>query len=386
MLWQEIVYLTPAQAKQAILELLDGVGFTATSWADGTLVDGFTWIGGYVLSKATEVAVALKEAHQLSTAEDAALDAYMDSQYDEDRRGAVAAQYLIQLDCEAGEGPHSLDVGDVVVTDDEFTYRNIAGAGISYPYNLAGGASVTLLFEAEVAGAESTVAASTIDTLQTTYAGVTVNTSGNSLQTSGLDRESATVARERCRTKWPTLTLVQSTEGKVKHLALSADQTVTRVEVDGENPRGEGTVDCYLATDVGPASAGAVANVQAAVEDLFFQSNAFLAIASAADPLAITATLYYDPAYDSGDVSDAVDEALLSWFASIPLGGFSYGAGLEHVVTLEDIRSALKSATIDGVEVIRTLVLTTPAANVAISDFDVVTQGSHSLTYTASAT
>ena len=193
--------------------------------------------------------------------------------------------------------------------------------------------------------------------------------------------------RARCRAKWGTLASVEVLKAKIEYLALNADQTITRVGVDDQNPRGEGTFDVYLATDTGPASGAAVTAVQNVLDPLFFQSNAADANASAADPLAITATLYYDPAYDATDVQTAVETALLAWFASIPLGGFNYGAGagLAHVVRLEDVQDALKSATIGDVKVIKSLSVTVPASYTTIADFDVVTQGSHTLTYTAAS-
>jgi hypothetical protein len=381
MKWSEIVELPQTECKQSILTMLQGVGFTATSWQPGSFVLGCVEIGSYIWSKFTSVAVALKDAHLLQTAEDEALEAYGYSQYDEPITGASPAQYLLELTCEVGEGPHNLDVSDVVATDGEFTYRNVAGNSIVYPYALAGGSVVTFLFEAEVPGAASTVGAGTITQLQTTYAGVTIT--DGALQTSGLDKETAEAYRLRCRTKWPTLSEGETIYDHVVNICLNADPLIKRVTVDDSNPRGDYTFDAYVAGESGIVGAGPVAAAQAALDLRFFGSATALAVAAAADVLAITGTVYYDPNLSASDAQVAVEAALTAWFKTIPINGFLYGAGLNNIVMVEDVRAAIRSARHAGEEVVRTIVLTAPAADHAVVNFDVVTQGALTLTYTA---
>jgi len=381
MKWSEIVELTQAECKQSILTMLQAADFTATSWQTGSFVLGCVEIGSYVWSKFTQIAVALKDAHLLKTAEDEALEAYGYSQYDETIVGASPAQYLLELTCEAGEGPHNLDVSDVVATDGEFTYRNVAGNAIVYPYVLAGGAAVTLLFEAEVPGSASTVAAGTITELQTTYAGVTIT--DGALQTSGLDKETADAYRLRCRTKWPTLSEGETISDQVVNICLNASPLIKRVTVDDSNPRGDYTFDAYVAGESGIVGAAPVVLAQAAIDLRFFSANTGLVIASAADALAITGTVYYDPNISAADAQTAVEAALTAWFKTIPINGFMYGAGLNNIVMVEDVRAAIRSATHAGVAIVRTIVLTAPAADHPVTDYDVVTQGVLTITYTA---
>jgi hypothetical protein len=383
MKWSEIVYMTPDECKAQILTWMDGIGFTGSSWGEGAIPSAFVWIGSRVFSKLTEVVYQLKLAHTLADAEDEALDAYADSQYDEERNGAVAAQYLLELTCEAGEGPHSLDVSDVIATDGDYTYRNIEGNSIVYPYNLAGGNSVYLLFEAEQPGADATVAAGTITELQTTFAGVTIT--DGILQTSGEDEESNDALKARCRTKWPTLSEGETISEHVVNICLNADTTIKRATVDDGNPRGDYTADVYLASDTGTVAGAAVTAAQTALDLRFFSPNTVLAIASAADALAITGTVYYDPSVTAGDAQDAVEAALVEFFKSIPVGGFMYGGGLDNVVTTDDVRDAVRSTEIDGARIVRTFAMTVPAANHTVADYDVVTQGALTLTYTAAS-
>jgi hypothetical protein len=388
MLWSDIVEKTHDECKQDILTFLSGEGFTgAFAWNQGSIPLLFVDSLARVWSKLTEIAVALKNAHTLADCEDEATDAYCDSQYNEPRVLASAATYLKELTCEAGEGPHSIDIGDVVLTDGNYTYRNIAGNGITYPYNLAGGASVTLLFQADQPGADPTVTASTIDTLQTTFNGVTVT--GGSLQSEGVDRESDASYKARCRTKWPTLSEGETISDHVVNICLNADTTIKRATVDDENPRGDYTANVYLAGESGIVGSGAVAAAQSALDRRFFRSVAnptVLAIASAADPLSISGTIYYYSNYTLAVAQTAVEASLAEFFSSIPNGGFMYGTGLNHVVTLDDVRNAVRSATSGGQRVVKTFVMTLPAADHEVEDFDVVTLGSIAgLNYIAAA-
>lgn len=386
MLWADITARTTTECKQDILTWLDGLGFTATAWQDGSIALGFVEIGALVWSKLSDVAVALKSANLLRNNTGAAFDAYIDSQYDETREAASSAVYLKVLTCEAGEGPHSLDVGGVVLTDGEHTYTNIAGNDITYPYTLAGGANVTLMFQADAPGTDASVAASAITELQTTYAGVTV--SGGSLVTAGYDLETEARAADRCRTKWSTLTEGETIVDQVVNICLGADSTITRVAVDDENPRGDYTFDAYLAGESGTVSGAAVTAAETALALRFFGSTTSNAIAATAYQLNITGTVYYDPSADAADVEDAVegtDGSLTAWFKTIPLGGFTYGVALANVVTLGDIETAIRSALLNGTVCVRTVKLSVPASDATIPAFNVVTPGTVTLTYVAAS-
>jgi len=383
MLWADVVSRTQAECKQDILTMLDEVGFTATSWQEGSVALGCVEIGALVWSKLTDIAVALKNANLLRTSTGAAFDAYVESQYDETRVAASSAVYLKLLTCAAGEGPHSIDIGDVIATNGEYTYTNIAGNSIAYPYTLAGGASVTLMFQADTPGADPTVAASEIDQLQTTFAGVTI--SGGSLVTAGYDQESEPRCAERCLTKWSTLTEGETIVDLVRNICLNADSTIARVEVDDENPRGDYTFDAYVAGTSGTVAEPARAAAAAALALRFFGSATSSAIAATEYELDITGTVYYDPSASAADVEDAVDATLLAWFATIPLGGFTYGVGLANIVTVGDIENAIRSAQINGTDCVRTVKLTVPAADETPAEFNVVVQGTIALTYTAAA-
>ena len=74
-----------------------------------------------------------------------------------------------------------------------------------------------------------------------------------------------------------------------------------------------------------------------------------------------------------------VEAALLTFIASVPIGGFNYPPAFTHVVTIGDIQQAIENA--NGV---LTADITTPAANISFLFYQqLVPPASYSLTYQA---
>src|SRR5690606_23973021 len=165
------------------------------------------------------------------------------SRFGNERNPALATQRKLTLACAAGEGPHTIGLGDLVATDaDGHTFRNIEGLDIVYPITLASGGTVTLLFEAEIAGAAHNVANGNVNALVTTLAGVTI--SADVLYRAGQDEESDERLRARNASKVATRAL-EPIRDTIENLALEAAPAVTAVGIDDENPRGAGTFDVY---------------------------------------------------------------------------------------------------------------------------------------------
>ena len=131
----------------------------------------------------------------------------------------------------------------------------------------------------------------------------------------------------------------------------------------------------------------AVTAAQTALDARFFGNSpsfhTVLAVKASADTLPIEGTVYYDPSVAAADAQAAVEAAIAEFFTTIPVGGFMYGSGLDNVVTLDDIRDAVRSTEVDGERIVRTFTLVSPSSNHTVSDFDVVVQGTLYLTYTA---
>jgi uncharacterized phage protein gp47/JayE len=152
--------------------------------------------------------------------------------------------------------------------------------------------------------------------------------------------------------------------------------------VDDQNPRGAGTVDVYIA---GASGAITDASITAAVQAFFdarVMGNSVLPKrwqVFASDPVSInvTGTVYFDPAFESATVLADVTQAIQDYINASPLGGYSYAPGPTNAIVRNDI-----IALVEDVEGVVSFTLTTPAADVTVTDFDVPVPGTFTLTMT----
>ncbi|HMI84262.1 MAG TPA: baseplate J/gp47 family protein, partial [Polyangiaceae bacterium] len=342
--YSQIVEESRARVKKDLLDLLDSVGFTATSWQEGAIGLALVELGAEIWSKLTAWAVFLKELGLNETSSGDGLTRFSKSHYDNVREEAVATQRSITLSCEATEGPHTFGLGDVLIAEPTGrTYRNVAGLGVTYPALLASDGTITLLFEAETAGKASNVADGTATIMATTYAGVTVTS--DTLTRLGIDAESDARLKLRNETKWALLSLCLTRDGVVA-VALKAAPAVTQVEVDDQNPRDQGTFDVYIAGVNATAGPTDVALVQAALAKRFFRPDACLTRAAPDVFVDLTGTVYYDSKYSAADVQKAVEDldvgSLPTFLSTVPLGGFDFSPGPANLVPKNDIEATIR--------------------------------------------
>src|SRR5678815_474192 len=194
-----------------LLELLDELGFKATSWQTTSIPYALVMIGAHLAAIWSEQRAFAATQPYIGQAKQDALTLLAASHFQRTRREAIAAQYRETFTTASGEGPHSIDVGDIVVTDAEgHTFRNVEGLGVVYPVSLTSAAPVTMLVEAEEPGSDANVPDDTITQMVTTYAGVTCTndddpTSGTSVVTVGADEESDPTLETACETQWGDL-------------------------------------------------------------------------------------------------------------------------------------------------------------------------------------
>ncbi len=384
--WADIVEITHDDAKQTLLELLDSVGFTATSWQEGEPALACVELSAEIWKQLSKVAVFLKTMGLNSTSRGEALTRFADSHYDNQRSGAVAAQRRVTLTCAATSGPHTVNLGALVLASpDGPTYRNVADGVTVYPATLPSGGSLSgLIFEAEVAGlSASGKAPNTVTILQTTLAGVTVIS--DLAERDGSNEESDPVLQNRNTTKWALLTEFELIDDAVVNIALDATFGVTLVKVDSQNPRGAGTFDVYMAGDLVTASAGDITLAQAAIDARVFGSGATpktcLVFGAPVAPLSFTGTIYYQGSYESADMALATDDAIKAFLKTIPLGGFDYYPGPSNVVPVNDVEAVLRSVQIGGQDIRKTVVLV-GASDLSVAPFGKVTYGTIDLTFT----
>lgn len=369
--------MSAAQCEQRLLEMLDDADFIATSWQEGSLVATLVKMTAETESRLSKITLFLKKAFQSSTARGEALTRTASGFYNNEREDAIAAQHLVTLSCLATEGPHSINLGDIVIVHiDGHTYRNIEGNSIVYPVNLASGGTQTLLFEAEVAGSQANIgnalteAAVTLS-LDQTLAGVSVI--AHSLYLAGVDEESDERLDERNRTKWADEAELEFIDERVKNICLNASSSIIHVSVDSTNPRGAGTFDVYLAGLDATASDEDVAKAQLAIDRRSMGRTATpkecIVYKSPTVDVDIEGTVYFSGSSESADVRQEYEAALLAFIRATPSGGFDFTPGPRGIIRINDLESVIRLAVTDFTGRPATVELTSPTADIAVPSF-----------------
>lgn len=385
LLWSDVIEVSAEDAEQSILLHLEDTDLPATSWQEGAIAPLFVGISAQFRSEASAVSVFLKTAFISSAAQGEALTRLSRSQYLNERIAASPSTRRVTLTCLATEGPHNIDIGESIIQDATGnSWRNIEGLSVAYPVTLTSGGTVTLLYECEVPGAQSNVADQAVSIIVTTLAGVTIT--DDTLEEEGVDEEKDPRLQARNDSKWALLTRFSTTDDGVLALGLLASPNITVVAVDNLNPRGVGTWDVYIAGELATASSADVNDMQAYLS-AYVMNGSSLARAYAAPPAAldIAGTVYYASGASAELLEVALDDALEEFLKTIPLGGFDFSPGPDHVVQLNDIETVIKNTEVAGVKYVRTVVLTTPAADFAVASYGKVTRGTWNLTLTPTA-
>lgn len=382
LLYGDIVEISQDDAEQAVLDDLDSVGFSATSWQPFSIARLTVSLSGEIKAELSKVAVVYKKAFNISTAAEAgdeAVEATASGFYNVTKNKAQAAQYYVTFTVDATAGPYTINVGDLVIsgpTSDTYRLVDIISPS-PFPLVMTGGGTYTLGFEAEVAGARANIAnAISSDQVRmqlvTTLAGVSI--AWYTLQRSGVDDESSDRIVERCQLQWSLLTGKNLIDDAVKALCLAASATIIDAAVDSTNPRGVDTYDVYLSGLDSTASDSDVAAAQAVLTRYEFNKSAALVKKAPVVTLNVAGTIYYS-GIDAASLRAAVDAALLEFVRSIPPGGQKFDPYITGVVRLDLLEGAIKGALVNGVAYVRTVTLTDPAAEPTIGAFAKVILG-----------
>lgn len=395
--WNDIVEVSRQESRQTLLELLDGVGFAATSWQEGSIPLALVELAADLWSRGTRIAVATKGFMLNDTATGEALRRFSWSHYQNQKLDAVSARRLITLECIPEEGPYTIDVGELVLADSHGKlWRNIEDPNgqwpASYPATITPGGELTLIVEADEPGAHNPEAGG-VTTLISTYAGVTV--ADDAILRLGTSEEADDRLRQRNAAKWALLTRFGLIDEAVEALALAASIGVSRVAVNSRAPRGSGTFDVYITGEAGPAGLDDLEAVRDAIEPYLMgelneldsddphhvlsgTGERILLVQNA--PLVtldLDGTIYLSSDYDWSDVRPRLVEHLEAWRRTIPLGGYPYPTPGNRV-PINEIEHQIRSLEIGGQRPIRTVTLTTPSADVVVPQFGHVVQGNWS--------
>jgi hypothetical protein len=387
--WNDIREVTREEALASLLEILDSLDLTATAWQEGAVAPVATNIGADAREKLSAIAVFLRDYMHAETATGEALKRHSSGFYNIPFNPAVESQHLVTLECEDGEGPHLLNVGDVVLSHpDGHTFRLVEGNSVAFPYTLVGGTDKTFLFECEVAGSASNVGPGSGSTvtleLVTTLSGVSVT--AHELDRSGVDEESDARLKERDQLQWSLLTQYELIDDAVKALCLAASPTILRVGLDTTNPRGPYTFNVYIGGLDSTSSDEDVGLAQVALQRRVRGGASIVRVIAATEvALDLTGTVYYSSSVAVAALQTAVEAALLDFIRAAPLGGYVYTPGPSNVIALNDIEAVIRGVAVNGVNPVRTVVLTSPTSNVAVPVYGLTVRGAWSLTYTTTA-
>lgn len=376
---------TRAQAMTRIVELLTSLGFETTAWQEGSIQRTTITLLAIMYSDLSEVVKAIAEFGFNSYASGDSLREFSRSRYQQDKQPAVKTRGTIRLTSTASI-PYTIQPGQLIVANSLGTqqYRNVTG-GVLAAGSVAVPTTLDLTFDAVLAGSNGNASNGTITRMITPLAGVTCNNNVGSpwYSVTGADEESDASMRLRNSTKWATLT-VELVRDSYENIARTAG--ARKVAIDDSNPRGPGTIDIYPAADNAQLGTSTMAAIQAAFAARAFQtdttgSNPWGSATSRVrtihpplSPLAITATLYHDPGTSGAVVAAAATQALQDFLILTPVGGWDYSPGPTNVVKREDLIEVLQA--VDGM---RSVTLTTPAADVTVAPTALVTAGTWTL-------
>lgn len=346
--------------------------FPVTAWQPNnpgrTLVEAMA--AGLVDGEAMVAAIAAGAT--LETASGAWLTILARSHYAEERQPSVFAEGYVQLACASGAGPYTITEGAFLVgiqaAGDVDAVRFVAAE----TRTLNPGQTANLLVRAESPGDAWNVAVGAITFAFTPLPGVTVSNpvydNGTWLTRVGLDEESDTSLKFRCRSKWATLSTYGWTEGAVGYFAQSATYTdgspvgVRRVYV-GFGP-GDGTYPVWVAGATGTLSAPAVAAVQAYLDARKPINDTPQVSAATAVVVTVAGSVRFRAGFNTAANRDAVRNGINAFVNALLIG--TDGVGVDAVEVDEaGIKAAIYAAVPGGIADVD---LTSPTADTAVAE------------------
>jgi hypothetical protein len=372
---------TRAEWRETVLTVLSDLGFSGSSWQTGsvqrTIVEAIALLGATLQANVAALSYLVFN----DDASGDMLSGLSESHFANTRGAATSTTGYVRFTGAASGPPHTIAASGAVVAATvgtaTYQYRNLA------EFTVPISDYVDVLVEAEEAGEGPNVANGVITTLVTSYAGVSVSnpaygTTGTWIAERGENEETDAALRARNAAKWSTLSVITAVDDRYEYLARTAVNNC-RVRIDQTNPDGPGTARLYLAGETGVADSGQVADAQDVITAAYLGGGVTVEAASALT-VDVTATVYYSPSAASADVQDAVEDAIDDHLNAAPIGGYSYGTGEENLIDLESLVAAMSAAT--GV---RRVILTAPAADVAVGLTEVAVTGTVTLTMIAAA-
>jgi uncharacterized phage protein gp47/JayE len=342
------------------LQVASALGVPVTSWSPGDPTRSLYHYLAEVLATLEGVIALFVASGFLDSATGAWLTLLAKQVFNVDRVDATFAGCPVTLTNAKG-GRYDVAIHEVVVknsTTGALYWNTEAGTIPSGP-----AASVTLDFEAQEAGSDSSAAATEIDEMVTVYPGVTCS---NATAAVGLDEEDDESLRGRCRDKLGALS-PNGPADAYSYVARATELTgtagVTRVRTYGDSDTGDVLV--YLAGPSGPVSTDDRDAVEAAILEWATPLCITPTVASATGvtvPVTYSLWIYATDGRTSAEIEEAAEAALEALFAGLPIGGDIIPPSADGYLYLSRIVSALRTVSAFCFRVDVAL----PAANVAL--------------------
>jgi phage-related baseplate assembly protein len=367
----EIVEVSISDAHQQILDELTSLDLPAElDQEDGSFISMVARVGAYIRAAGTREAVALKSCTIGELLEGDALDLWSKSVYGHVRGGETTAVWKMTVSSLSSADSYTISEGSMVASNGLLTFRathdttrfpSVASLP-ALPLTLTPGSSVEVAFYCERGGADgSGVAIGSINRLITTFAGVSVTNS--QLLEAGVERESDKQLKQRNSTWWTTLNKLTLVKDAYIYYARNADSRIKRVALDSTNPRGEFTLDIYVAGDSGSPGSEAIAKAQADIRGRVHpQISQWIDVKPTTTlDQELSGQAYYFSEFEYTAVQQAIRKAVADMVAEMPIQGSKYlGYGGNRVLRAQ-YEKAILSAEIDGVKCIDIVELSTPA-------------------------
>ena len=320
--------LTADEATDTILEFLEGLGFAATSWQEGSIVRTILTGVGWLYSGITQVVADQAASHYPRLARDQYQDLLGERVYDLPRVAATATEGTMQFALSAAAAPATWADGELVIADKEVgedganTYRP-EGA------SMLPGEIVSLTAVAESAGAAANIPNDTPLFLWTPITGLSVTNPAPSGSTTwitseGQDQESQARFGDRMVARWSRLSY-GNIEGAYRAWAFEALPALTRVRVS--QGAAEGEVLIVGATATGTLTAPQIDTISDYIHGVTdgvgrrpINDTVTVQGATTKTTPALALTVRCDSAL-AGDAASRVTEALSEMFGALPIGG-----------------------------------------------------------------
>ena len=373
--------LIVSRTKEAImaagLAIAQGQGVPTTAWQVGNPTRASFWFLSTILESLETIASNFVKSGFLDfMASDPTLYNWLvvvaQQCFSYSPREATSALVLVRL-TNVGGGLFEFDSGDLTVKNSVtgVTYHNTTGGTLASG-SIATPTTLDLYFVADTAGSVGSASAGQINSMVTTYLGVSCS---NASACVGQDAETAQSIVANCRAKLGRATVSGPSDAYVS-VALDSTLTGTTVPTKAISSEDSNTGLTYLtvATDSGGVDASVVTAVQAAI-DTWVRPLTVTAVARTAATKTVNITLTAT-AYDSWGVTvaegqAAIELALRNWIAARPIGGDIVPPAVTGSIAINMLEAAARSASSEIIAV----AITVPAMAVAMATIDCAVLG-----------